>query len=185
MTFDLFTARSSLLPCAFVWEKTFKNLILQNRGFLMAESLHILLGTFACLQWLCHSGERTVASGPLVSRSEIVQIRYLVGATPSRLFHWSFGNCAYFAYMVFRLSYHYLFSTFCTFSTHFIFRYDTLMWVACECNSSYSFIPNFLKLCWCFYHSLKMCICFWGYPPIIIPRHMKYAEGVYSFYLFH
>ena len=46
--------------------KTFKNLILQNRGCLMAEPLHILLGTSACLQWLCHSGERTVACGPLV-----------------------------------------------------------------------------------------------------------------------
>ena len=32
----------------------------------MAESLHILLGTSACLQWLCYSGERTVARGPLV-----------------------------------------------------------------------------------------------------------------------
>ena len=32
----------------------------------MTESLHILLGTSACLQWLCHSGERTVARGPLV-----------------------------------------------------------------------------------------------------------------------
>ena len=32
----------------------------------MAESLHILLGTSACLQWLCHSGERTVARGSLV-----------------------------------------------------------------------------------------------------------------------
>ena len=32
----------------------------------MAESLHILLGTSACLQWLCHSGERTVARGPPV-----------------------------------------------------------------------------------------------------------------------
>ena len=31
----------------------------------MAESLHILLGTSACLQWLCHSGERTMARGPL------------------------------------------------------------------------------------------------------------------------
>ena len=51
---------TSLLPYAFVWEKTFKNLILQNRGCLMAESLHILLGTSACLQWLCHSGERTL-----------------------------------------------------------------------------------------------------------------------------
>ena len=57
---------TSLLPYAFVWEKTFKNLSLQNRGCLMAESLHILLGTCACLQWLCHSGERTVARGPLV-----------------------------------------------------------------------------------------------------------------------
>ena len=35
----------------------------------MAESLHILLGTSACLQWLCHSGERTVARGPLVANS--------------------------------------------------------------------------------------------------------------------
>ena len=35
----------------------------------MAESLHILLGTSACLQWLCHSGERTVARGPLVLSS--------------------------------------------------------------------------------------------------------------------
>ena len=26
--------------------------------------------TSACLQWLCHSGERTVAHGPLVSLSE-------------------------------------------------------------------------------------------------------------------
>ena len=32
----------------------------------MAEYLHILLRTSACLQWLCHSGERTVARGPLV-----------------------------------------------------------------------------------------------------------------------
>ena len=32
----------------------------------MAESLHILLGTSACLQWLCHSGEQTMARGPLV-----------------------------------------------------------------------------------------------------------------------
>ena len=46
----------------------------------MAESLHILLGTSACLQWLCHSGERTVARGPLVfaTISEYVhsQIQY-------------------------------------------------------------------------------------------------------------
>ena len=35
-----FTARSNLLPYAFVWEKTFKNLLLRNRGCLEAESLH-------------------------------------------------------------------------------------------------------------------------------------------------
>ena len=45
LTFDLFTARSSLLPYAFVWEKTFKNLILQNRECLVTESLHISSGT--------------------------------------------------------------------------------------------------------------------------------------------
>ena len=32
----------------------------------MAESLHILLGTSTCLQWLCHSGERTMTRGPFV-----------------------------------------------------------------------------------------------------------------------
>ena len=37
----------------------------------------------------------------------------------------------------------------------------------CGRNSSYSFIQNFLKLCRYFCHGLKMCMCFWGYPPII------------------
>ena len=45
LMFDLFTARSSLLPYAFVWEKPLKNLLLQNRACLMAESLHISSGT--------------------------------------------------------------------------------------------------------------------------------------------
>ena len=39
-------------------------------------------------------------------------------------------------------------------------------WVPCERNSSYSFIPIFLKLCTCFLHSLKMCMWF-GYNPCI------------------
>ena len=43
----------------------------------MAESLHILLGTSACLQWLCHSGERTVAHGPLVVFSHNIWMRGL------------------------------------------------------------------------------------------------------------
>ena len=42
---DLFTARSSLLPYAFFMGKTFKNLLLQNRACLMAESLHMSSGT--------------------------------------------------------------------------------------------------------------------------------------------
>ena len=39
-------------------------------------------------------------------------------------------------------------------------------WVPCERNSSYSFIPIFLKLCTCFLYGLKMCIWF-GYNPCI------------------
>ena len=35
-------------------------------------------------------------------------------------------------------------------------------WVPCERNSSYNFIPIFLKLCTCFRHGLEMCIWF-GY----------------------
>ena len=35
-----------------------------------------------------------------------------------------------------------------------------LHWVSCECNSSYSFVPIFLKLCMCFRHGMKMCMCF-------------------------
>ena len=49
--------RPSLLPYAFVWEKTFKNLILQNRGWLVAESLHISSGTGGLPKLLnnCHT----------------------------------------------------------------------------------------------------------------------------------
>ena len=39
-------------------------------------------------------------------------------------------------------------------------------WVRCERNSSYNFIPIFLKLCTCFLHGLKMCTWF-GYNPCI------------------
>ena len=35
-------------------------------------------------------------------------------------------------------------------------------WVPCERNSSYNFIPIFLKLCTCFRHGLEMCMWF-GY----------------------
>ena len=39
-------------------------------------------------------------------------------------------------------------------------------WVPCERNSSYNFIPIFLKLCTCFRHGLEMCMWF-GYNPWI------------------
>ena len=39
-------------------------------------------------------------------------------------------------------------------------------WVPCERNSSYNFIPIFLKLCTFILHGLKMCIWF-GYNPCI------------------
>ena len=37
-----------------------------------------------------------------------------------------------------------------------------LPWVSCELNSSYSFVPIFLKFCSCFLHGMRMCIWF-GY----------------------
>ena len=33
-------------------------------------------------------------------------------------------------------------------------------WVPCNCNSSYYFIPVFLKLRTCFLQGLQMCMCF-------------------------
>ena len=37
-----------------------------------------------------------------------------------------------------------------------------LPWVSCERNSSYSFVPIYLKLCRCFRHGMRMCMWF-GY----------------------
>ena len=39
-------------------------------------------------------------------------------------------------------------------------------WVPCERNSSYNFIPVFMKLCTCFCHGMEMCMWF-GYNPWI------------------
>ena len=46
-------------------------------------------------------------------------------------------------------------------------------WVPCERNSSYNFIPIFLKLCTCFLHGLKICMWF-GYNPCINFCHFFY-----------
>ena len=61
------------------------------------------------------------------------------------------------------------FSTLRTFSTYFFFFFfscDRLTWETRGRNSSYSFTPNFLKLCKNFCHDLKMCMYFWGYPSL-------------------
>ena len=38
--------------------------------------------------------------------------------------------------------------------------FEYRQWVPCERNSSYNFIPIFLKLCSCFLHDLKVCMWF-------------------------
>ena len=63
-------------------------------------------------------------------------------------------------HVVLGLSCHYLFSAFCTFSTYFVFSCDTMIRVACGYNFSYSFIPNFLKLCMCFIYVWRCAYAF-------------------------
>ena len=69
----------------------------------------------------------------------------------------------------------FIFSTLRTFSTYFFFFFscDRLTWETRGRNSSFSFTPNFLKLCKSFCHDLKMCMYFWGYPslPHFTPPH--------------
>ena len=65
---------------------------------------------------------------------------------------------------------------FCHFFYFVNFHFLTSMnsqWVPCERNSSYNFIPIFLKLCTCFLHGLKMCMWF-GYNPCINFCHFFY-----------
>ena len=53
--------------------------------------------------------------------------------------------------------------------SHFFTSMDR-QWVPCESNSSYSFIQNFLKLCMCFRHGMRMCM-WYGYHCEIIFCH--------------
>ena len=85
-------------------------------------------------------------------------------------------------HVVFWLSCHYLFHFFARFQFSF-FSYGTVMLVACGRNSSYSFIPNFLKLCRYFCHGLKMCMCLWGYPLIIFINFFHFFDVVFQVYL--
>ena len=75
-----------------------------------------------------------------------------------RMCMWFGYNCWIFFLSLFPL---------CELSPFFTSMYR--QWVPCERNSSYNFIPIFLKLCTCFLHGLKMCMWF-GYNPCIYCR---------------
>ena len=55
-----------------------------------------------------------------------------------------------------------------------------LPWVSCERNSSYSFLPIFLKLCRCFLHGVRMCMWF-GYNCLIIFYHFFHFVNLVIF----
>ena len=56
-----------------------------------------------------------------------------------------------------------------------------LLWVSCERNSSYSFVPIFLKLCMCFCHGMRMCIWF-GYNCEVIFCHFFHFVNLVIFW---
>ena len=74
------------------------------------------------------------------------------------------------------------------------FSSDTMTRVACGRNFSYSFIANFLKLYRrfiylfiyflllfiLFFYGLKMCICFWAYPPIFFINFFPLIRRCFS-----
>ena len=86
----------------------------------------------------------------------------------------SFWNFVHVFAMVWRYAYGLdiiLELIFITFSTLWTLSFSDLrfyesQWVLCERNSSYNFIPIFMKLCRCFCHGLEMCTWF-GYNPWI------------------
>ena len=112
-----------------------------------------------------------VIFGPLC-----IDSRYLVSAAPHTILYRSFWNFAHVFSMVWRCAcgldiiLALIFITFSALWTcHFLIS-DCMkvyrQWVPCEGNSSYNFIPIFLKLCTCFLHGLEICIWF-GYNPWI------------------
>ena len=122
---------------------------------------------------------RSFFPGQISSRIDIV------GATPPRLFHRSFGSHAYLFYMVWRcacglgviLPLSFFFQLLALFRLSCFFMCDTMT------GSSYSFIPNVLKLC-CFCHSLKICMCCWGYHPVIFYQLFSIISTFFFFFSF-
>ena len=101
---------------------------------------------------------------------------YLMSATPHTILYRSFWNfarflhglkmCMWFGYNpCINFCHFFHFANFCHFLTSDSMKVYR-QWVPCECNSSYNFIPIFLKLCTCFCHGLEMCMWF-GYNPWI------------------
>ena len=83
-----------------------------------------------------------------------------------RMCMWFGYNCWIIFYHVFHFVNLVIFRPQCIDSGYLVMTSMYRQWVPCECNSSYSFIPIFLKLCTCFLHGMKMCIWF-GYNPCI------------------
>ena len=92
----------------------------------------------------------------------------LVSTTPLTVVYWSFWNLADVFFMVWGCAcgLDIIVGLFLSlFPLCELSHFSTSMyrqWAPCERNSSYNFIPIFLKLCTCFLHGLKMCIWF-GY----------------------
>ena len=105
--------------------------------------------------------------GPISIRIDILCVQLLLSVSTDHLE--TMHICSTWSedvHVVLGLSCHYLFSLF--FQLIFFFSCYTMMSVACRQNSSFNFIPNLLKLCTCFCHGLKIRMCFWSYPSVIL-----------------
>ena len=103
-----------------------------------------------------------------------------MSTTPHTILYWSFWNfacflhglvmCRWFGFNPFINFCHFFhianFCHFLTLDSMKVYR----QCVPCERNSSYNFIPIFLKFCTCFFHGLEMCMWF-GYNPWITFCH--------------
>ena len=99
----------------------------------------------------------------VIFRPQCIDSGYLVSATP----HTIFWNFAHVFFMVRRCACDLDVILALIFPLGELFHFLTSgymkvlwQWVPCERNSSYNFIPIFLKLCTCYLHGQKMCIWF-------------------------
>ena len=114
--------------------------------------------------------------GRLVSATPLT-VFLLIFLKLCRCFLHGVRMCMWFGYNCWIFFYHFF---------HFVnlSHFSTSMyrqWVPCERNSSYNFIPIFLKLCTCFLHGVKMCIWF-GYNPCIYFCYFFHFANVVIFW---